>query len=265
MAIIFKHGCNVGDLIASLPGIKQVCENLGERALIYQQLDVKAIYYEGATHPVTKDGDMVCMNKTMFDMVKPLILSQPYIQDFAEYTDQRITVDLDVIREKCFVNMPFGMIQSWVMMAYPDMATDLSHPWIDVKSDPLMEGKILINFTERYRNHGIGYGFLKKYEPHLVFAGTDKEHYLFAMKWGLELPLLKVDNFLDLAQCIKGAKFMAGNQSANWNIANAMGVPRVLEICSFAPNCQPFVGENNFGYFHQKAAEYYFDRLFNNS
>lgn len=265
MAIIFKHGCNVGDLIASLPGIKQVCETLGQKAIIYQQLNVLAHYYEGATHPVINNGQQVCMNQTMFDMVKPLILSQDYIEDFQEYTGQKTTVNLDVIRDKCFVNMPYGMIQSWIMMAYPDMATDLSRPWLlNIAPDPLLQGKVVLNYTERYRNMMIEYFFLKKYQENLVFAGTDKEHAIFCNKWKLEMPYLKVDNFLDLAQCINGAKFFAGNQSSCWNIANALGKPRILEMCNFAPNCQPFVGEDNFGYLHQGSAEYFFNRLFQN-
>lgn len=275
MAISFKHSCNAGDLIASLPGIKQVCQTLGQKAIIYQALNVKAYYYDGATHPVTNEGDMVCMNEAMFNMIKPLLLSQSYIEDFVVFNGQKAIVDLDVIRDNidhnqkhCFVNMPAGMIQSWIILAYPDMATDLSKPWLDVPlpwpSDGIAtKGKIVLNYTERYRNPRIDYSFLKEYQEHLLFAGTEKENAIFSSRWKLEIPHLGVDDFLDLATCIKGARFFAGNQSMNWNIANGIGVPRILEMCAFAPNCQPFVGENNFGYYHQGAAEYYFDRLFN--
>lgn len=270
MAISFKHSCNVGDLIAALPGIRQVCQDLKQKAVIYQELNVRANYYEGATHPVTNNGEQVCMNELMFDMVKPLILSQPYVEDFRVFNDQKIIVNLDVIRDQvdekakfCFANVPAGMIQSWLMLAYPDMATDLSKPWLDVEANSLLKDKGILNYTERYRNPKMEYYFLKKYQDALVFAGTEKEHAIFCSQWKLDIPYLKVDDFLDLAQSMKGALFMAGNQSANWNIANAMGVPRILEMCYFAPNCQPFVGESNFGYYHQGAAEYFFERLFN--
>lgn len=238
--------------------------DLGEQAEIYQQLNVPADYYTGATHPVQNGGVMVNMNQATFEMISPLILSQHYISDFKEYVGQDITVDLDVIRSKCFVNMPFGMLPSWPMLAYPDMATDLSKPWIDVDASPITQGVVVVNFTERYRNPTINYFFLKKYEPHLLFAGTEKEHRLFCEQWKIEVPYLKVENFLELAQYIKGSRFFFGNQSMNWNIANAMGHPRLLEMSSMAPNCQPFVGEKNYGYYHQGAAEYYFERLMNN-
>lgn len=261
MSIVFKHSCNAGDLIASLAGIKQVCENLNQRAIILQQLHRPGNYYEGAVHPVTHEGEMVCMNQQIFDMIKPLVLSQPYVDSFEVFTDQKITVDLDVIRDQCFVNMPNGMIQSWVMLAFPDMACDLSKPWIKAKKDNAAAGKGVLNYTERYRSKFMNYSFLKKYENDLVFTGTEKEHRLFCGLWDLNLPYLQVNDFLDLAQCLRGAKFVAGNQSMVWNLANAMGVPRILEMCHYAPNCQPFVGEDNFGYYHQGAAEYYFERL----
>lgn len=265
MSIVFKHGANAGDLLASLAGIKEVCTKYGKTAIICQELYREGNYYDGATHPVTHEGKMVCMNKPMFDMLSPLILSQSYVEKFEVYFDQKIEVDLDVIRDKCFVNLPNGMIQSWIMFAFPDMGCDLSKPWVDVSPNSICEDVGVLNYTERYRSKFIDYSFLKKYEGRLVFTGTQKEHQLFCSKWNLELPYLQIDNFLDLAQSLKGARFVAGNQSMVWNLANAMGLPRILEVCWYAPNCQPFVGENNFGYYHQGAAEYYFERLFKNN
>lgn len=258
--IKFKHYCNSGDLIAALAGIRQVCKDLGQKAEIYQQLNVPADYYPGAVHPVQKEGLMVNMNKSTFEMIKPLVLSQPYIGGFKEYAGQKITVDLDVIRSKCFVNMPFGMLPSWPMLAYPDMAADLSEPWLSAKPATTSNGFVILNFTERYRNPTISYFFLKKYK-NLLFAGTEKEHAMFCEQWKLKIPYLRVENFLELAQCIRGSLFFSGNQSMNWNIANAMGHPRILEMSSMAPNCQPFVGKKNYGYYHQGAAEYYFEKL----
>ena len=261
MAITFGHRCNSGDVIAAMAGIKEVCIKMGEKAIIYQRLNWPGDYYKGAVHPVVHEGQQVCLNKEMFDLLRPLIISQDYIEDFVVFDNQKFTVDLDIIRDKCFVNIPHQMIQSWIMLAYPDMACDLSKPWIKVEDNPILSGVGVINYTERYRNNNIDYSFLKKYESRVVFAGTEKEYGLFYRKWDLNIPFLGTDNFLDLAKCLKGAKFFAGNQSFCWNLANAMGVPRILEICSWAANCQPFVGEKNFGYYHQGAAEYYFERL----
>jgi hypothetical protein len=95
----------------------------------------------------------------------------------------------------------------------------------------LVKGKVIINFTERYRNTMIDYNFLKHYAPDLIFAGTEREHWLFCNQWGLgSVPRLVVKDFLELAYAIKNCRFLLGNQSMNWNLAEAMKTPRLLEI-----------------------------------
>lgn len=262
----FKHLANCGDLIASMPAIKKYYELTGKKVIVCQQLNVPAQYPIGSKHPVVDDvGTYVCMNKKMLDMITPLLLSQEYIGGVEEYVGQPVDIDIDVIRQKCFVNMPFGAIQSWVMLAYPDLAYDLSKSWIDVPyvQSAKSNGKIIINFTDRYRNNIATYFFLKEYQDHLLFAGTEKERKDFCEHWKLDIPALNIDNFNQLAILIKACRFFLGNQSMCWNLAEAMKTPRVLELSLTAPNCMPFIGEDSYGFFHQVAVEHYFKLLFN--
>lgn len=267
-----KHFCNIGDAIASLAGLKAYYESTGKKIIFCQQKNVEANYYSGATHGTTADNDaskMVCMNTKMWNMLQPLLLSQEYIDSCEEYVGQQdILIDIDVIRKKVFVNLPHGQIQAWIMYAYPDLAYDLSRPWIDIDDNcpehihEQVDGKIIVNLTERYRNGHISYYFLRKYKHRLLFAGTEREHLLFVNKWGIDMPLLKVNDFLDIAYALKNCKFLIANQSAVWNLAEAMKcVPRVLEICEFAVNCMPFVGPKSYGFYHQQGLEYYVDIL----
>lgn len=258
-----KHLANVGDLIASMCGLKSVARKLNRTVNLYQWLDVQANYYQGAVHPVTNSkGVQVCMNSKIFEMVKPLVESQEYINSFNVWKGEKVDVDLDIIRNKLFVNLPYGAIQSWVMIAYPDMAADISKPWIKVDASDKYKDKVILNFTERYRNTMINYFFLKDYQEHLVFSGTETEHSKFCNMWNIDVPRIPLNNFLELAEYIKGCRFLLGNQSSAWNIASAVGSPRIVEICQFAPNCQPFVGEDNFGFLHQDGLVYYFEYLF---
>lgn len=264
-----KHFCNPGDAIASLASLKAHYENTGRKIIFCQQLNVPAQYYPGATHGTTDErGTMVCMNEHIWGMLQPLLLSQEYIHSVEEYTGQEdIVIDIDVIRKKVFVNLPKGQIQAWPMYAFPDLAYDLSRPWIDLPDNPDLpiiqdvKDKIIINFTERYRNELIDYYFLRKYKNRLVFAGTDREYLLFVNRWKIDMPKLQVANFLELAYALKHCKFMLGNQSMCWNLAEALKSPRVLEICEYAPNCMPFVGEKSYGFYHQVGLEYYVDIL----
>jgi hypothetical protein len=277
----FKHFANIGDIIASLPAVKKFYETTGRKVIYLQQLNVPAEYYANAVHPtLDESGTMVMCNQKMFDMIRPLLLSQEYIADMEVYNGQLINVDLDVIRKKIFVNLPHQAIQQWIFMAYPDLAADLSKAWVYIGevdiSDCYFQYRTLVtsylpmddlkdmailNFTERYRSADINYYFLRNHQNRLVFAGTEKEHQIFCDRWQLEIPRLIVNNFLQLAYIMKQVRFIQSNQSFMWNVAESMKTPRVVELCQHAPNVQAFIGEHSYGYLHQAGAKYYFELL----
>lgn len=279
----YLHNCNSGDLICALPGIREVYRKSGKKGIVYQKLDVPGHYLPGLIHSVKDDkGIQVCMNQKMFDMMWPLLVAQEYIEDFRVYDGQPIDVDLTIIREwaeydsekpdappkirpgKQFVNIPHLALPGWLMTAFPPMACDISEAWIETPGLTVMDQRyILINRTERYLNKGISYSFLKKYQKELVFTGTEREHHLFCKEFDLDFPRINVDDFLELAEIMKMCRFFIGNQSFPWNLANAMGVPRILEMFAMAPNCQPFVGKDNYGFLQQVPLEYYFEKLYN--
>ena len=276
-----KHFCNIGDIIASLPGLKRHYELTKRKSVYCQQLNVPANYYMNAPHPTVDDeGGQVFCNQKMFDMIKPLIEAQEYIERMEVYNGQLISINLDVIRKERFINMPHQAIQQWVFMAYPDMATDLSKTWLEVgevdisncylidpflvtRPDPIenLHEKIILNFTERYRNKALNYFFLKKYQDRLIFAGTEYEYLSFCKEWKLDIPRLVVHDFLQLASILKKCKFLLCNQSFLWNVSFAMKTPHVLEICEYADNCQCFMYENSLGHLHQQGIVYYFKEL----
>jgi hypothetical protein len=172
--ISYLHSFNMGDLLSVLPGIRQVWLDTGQKGNIFQRLGFLGSYYEGATHPVLdENGIMVCFNKNMLEMAKPLIEYQEYISVFKEWEGEKIVVNFDKIRSECFVNMPYGEIKRWSYQCFPDMATDLSKDWltIPVKKDQRTIGKLVVNKTERYSNQLINYFFLKEYEDQIIFSG----------------------------------------------------------------------------------------------
>jgi len=261
------HSANIGDLVASLAGVRAVWEKTGAKCNYYQQLNVVGEYAFNAHHPTQNDGQKVMCNEKMFEMLAPLVRSQPYINKFEPYKGQKIQVRLDNIRDETFVNMPYGAIQSWYAFAFPDMCWDISKAWVEVSHGtdaitPQIKGKIILNFTDRYRNTFINYSFLKKYENDLIFAGTVDEMIQFTKMWDLSIPYLQVDNFLELAVSLKSARFFMGNQSFCWNLNRAINLPSILEMCHYAPNCIPFVGNHNYGFYSQKGLEYYFQNLY---
>lgn len=267
-----KHSCNLGDIISSLPCVKKYWQLTGRRIMFCQAVNTPAAYYQGATHPTTdENGNMVCVNNKMFEMIKPLIESQPYIHSFVKYEGQHIDLNFDVIRGQTDVGMPNFMIQSWLMFAFPDLHYDLSKTWMELPEvenhqvKKIVEGKVIINFTERYRlpPTQIDYFFLRHYAPDLMFAGTEAEHFKFCTRWNLNIPRLEVNDFLEYAYALKYSRFLMSNQSMAWNLASGLGTKRLLEVCKWAANCQPYIGDGSYGYFYQVACEHYFRQLYN--
>lgn len=266
--LTFMQPRNLGDLIYSLWGIKNVCEKLNCKAVIYQWLNREAFYYEGAKHPTKgSNGTEVTMNQKMFDMVRPLILALPYVEDFLEYDGQTVHFNLDRISHMN-INIPFGEIRNWIGYVYPELQADLGEQVIDVdnwheqvKPKYNVNQAIIVNRTSRYRNPHIHYGLLNKYaQSHKIyFAGTLDEFSEFS-GFVHNAEYLKVDDFLELAFYISQCELFVGNQSFCFALAEAMKVPRVLEVCSFAPNVIP-VGKNAYQYYDEECFETILDML----
>lgn len=271
-----KTMTNCGDLIASLSGIKAYCQEKKVKAIIYQFLDVENQPYKGATHPVRNlEGNYVCMNESMFNLIKPLIEYQSYIEKYEIYNGQDVDYDFDRVHHEILVNIPQGAIQNWKGLYFTDFQSDISEKWITTqkksvknKGTFVFDGKvvsspIIVNITERYRNDYLTYFFLKPYETNLLFAGTKEEHELFCKRWALNISHLEVDNFLDLARAINDSRFILCNQSLCWNLAQSMQVPRLLELFAPFPNCIHGIGKASHGYYHQRPLQELFKKLYN--
>jgi len=259
----FLHDGTIGDIWAALPAIREYYRKTGKKAVVYLTEGQRAVYYEGATHPTQdKDGEMVMLNRNVIDMVVPLLKSQEYIADAKVHEEEKIHIDLNLIR-KTFVNQPYHSLSRLYFYVYPDLACDLSEQYIHVpdSEEDLAKSKIIIGRTERYLNQNINYSFLKKYDPNdFLFVGTDLEYAIFTVRYKLNIPRLIIEDFLQLAKALKQAKALIANQTQIFQIAEGLKIPRVVELCKMAPNVEP-IGKNAFEFYAQEALEYYVDYL----
>ena len=205
------------------------------------------------------------MSEYTLNMLLPLTKSQSFIENHLPWRGESVTVDLSRMHTE-FVNMPHGNIARWPSYLFPDMAADLSKPWISVPpSEELsyqFNTKILIGRTSRYNNPRISFWFLREHQDDLVFVGTEKENQDFNSEWGLNIPYLKAYSFFHLAQVVNSCKFFVGGQSFIFSLAEALKVPRILEVCEFAQNVHP-CGGKAYEFLYQNALEYYFSTLRN--
>lgn len=232
----FKHSGNTGDIIYSLPSIKKVCEDKGERATLYIQLGVVNKFAD-KHHPVGN----VQMNQTMFDMLHPLLIAQPYINNVICYNNEgipKLDYDLDKFRVE-FRNLSAGNISLWYNMVYPELRPDLHLPSLKVIPKP--NDYIIVNRSARYNNLFINYSMLKEYD-NVYFVGVKREFETLAVN-NSKLNYLEVSDFYELASYIAGCKLFIGNQSMAFSIAEQLKVKRIIESHYLCPNVIPCGGE----------------------
>lgn len=175
--------------------------------------------------------------------------------------------------------IPYGNIHRWPWYCYPDMACNLIEPWLFVEPDEGLGDYIVVNRTLRARNNNIVYSFLKPFQDKIMFVGFDDEFEEFVTSNALiddeliydddsdapgELATnvrhVKPKDLLELATIIRSARFFIGNQSLCFALAEAMKVPRILEVCPDLPNCVP-AGDNAYDALFTSTMEYYFNEL----
>lgn len=266
--IKYLHSMPCGDLLSLLPGFKQIHESTGHKTIIYQRIDHPyGLYggaYLGAKYSIANDqGEPVTMNRMVLNAVRPLLLSQSYIEDFKDWESEQYDYNLDALREQP-VTTPYGAINRWMFYVWPETATDLSKEWLTIpyKIDQRVIGKILINRTERYNNSLISYNFLKQYEDKILFVGLPKEHEIFCKQNKLDVPRLEAVDYLEIAIALYNCKFYIGGQSSVWQVAEGLKIPRVLEVCRDIPNVIGS-GPGFYDFLTQKSLEYYTAKLFN--
>lgn len=262
------HAGNIGDVFASLAATKEFSRLSGNKINYYLFKNRKAVYPFGIMkHPTVGDdgATLVMLNDEMIRMMTPLLKAQDYIADAKEWEGEAVDVDFNKMRET-YINMGAGILSRWLFFVFPNLACDISQPYITVPDTDkdLAKGKIIVNRTERYNNELISYFFLKKYENELLFTGTEGEHQKFCKEWKLDIPYLKVNDFLELAQAIKQCRFYLSGQSMGFQIAEGMKTPRILEVCQACPNVIP-IGGKGFDFAAQLGLEYYFKTLYDES
>lgn len=261
--IRIKTSSPAGDLISFMSGFKQLYKEIGKKILVMQRIGMVGVSYADAVHPFKNEEDEpVCMPIEMFQMLRPLFLSQDYIHDFVEWKGEEFDFDMDLIRQERFTNQPRGSLNRWFSYVYPQMQSDLSQKYIQLPKDADSQyaGKVFLNFTQRHRNYLPAYYFLKPYQDRLIFTGLEKERDLFCKAWGLDIPLLKVNHFLELGMALNSCKFLLANASMVFQIAEGLKIPRILEIFPVMPNVIP-VGEHAYDAYDESAIRFYFEKL----
>lgn len=246
--INFLHSGHLGDMIYSLPLIKELSKNL-ECNLFIQINKKMSQYYHN--HP---SGNVMINEKTA-KLIIPLLKSQVYLNSVQIYNQENIDINLDLFRE-----MPFSL--NFHSMRWYSHLTgtpiNMDEQFLKVENNEDFKGKIVIVRSPRYRNNFINYKFLKDIKD-IVCVGLRSE-YEDLKKDIPNLEFYDCKDFLEMATIINSSKFFIGNLCFAYSVAEGLKIPRLLETCPEFPVVFP-VGKNSYDFYHQIHFEKYFKKL----
>jgi hypothetical protein len=222
MVKTFRHSGKIGDVIFSLPTIREM-----GGGILY--LPSKAPESTG-----------------LYENMRSLLLQQPFIQDVKEYPsgysyehlapDPHIDIDLDQHRTHPLrgrVNMVKRYFEVFGIDA------DWKQPWLTVEGEPPISGEYsLINLTPRFRDHStIDWRRVYNAIPgRKIFVGTPQEYAHFVEKVS-EIEYFETKDLLTLALTIRYSLALYCNQSCALSLAQGLQKNYHLEKKPGKTNC----------------------------
>ena len=252
-AINYLHTGNAGDIIYSLPVIKQLSNLINKPQNLLLKTNEKMRLATGLVHPLKS----VMLNGQSVKLIAPLLENQSYINNCSVYADQEIHVNLSLFR-KSGIYLDRGNIARWNFYT-TGVTANLSEKWLQAGPDLSYKDIIVVARSQRYQNPIINYSFLSAYNK-VVFLGV-KDEYKDIKKYIPNIRHIEVDNFLEMGRIIAGCKLFIGNQSFPYSLAEGLKVPRILETYYLSPNVIP-EGKNGYDFYFQKHFEYLVDELY---
>jgi hypothetical protein len=215
----YKHSGDIGDLIYSLPVIRET--GGGILYLNLQNLGKKP------------DGTRSGFDENIFNFIRPLLEFQVYIKKVEIWNGQTIDLDLDLFRK---INLPTLNLCEKILKSYNVPTDNMNSPWIFCKKNKIASA--VFARSHRYRNQNIDYKpYLEKHKNDCVFIGLINEYEDFKMRFG-HLRYYPVKNMLDMAETINGSDMFYGNQSSPMSLALGLGKQITQEIYMHHPDCK---------------------------
>ena len=127
----------------------------------------------------------------------------------------------------------------------------LNDPWLEVENSRKFDNSrdTVINRTLRYRGNDNFYFFNReKLNQKAIFVGISEEYMEFVRRFQCpDIPFVKTDTALELAEIINGHPNFVGNGSLAASIATGLGVNMHYEFCHTA--CHYALERSNLNYF----------------
>ena len=249
--ISFLHYGHLGDIINSLPTIKEISKKK-QCSLYIQKNKLIPKHAVSKNHPF---GSVYLTEKSILKML-PLLKQQEYLKNVEIYSNQKIDVDLNFFRELP-INFNIDSVRWYFHLTgcFPD----LSKKYLEVNNHEKFKNYIVIMRSLRRQNKFIDYSFLSSFK-NIVFIGLRNEFDDLKTKIN-NLEYFDSRDFLELSMIIKNSKLFIGNLSFGYALAEALKVPRLLESGPNFPLVYPN-GEDAYDFYFQSHFEELTKRLY---
>ena len=250
--ISFLHSGNLGDIINSLPVIKEISKNKICNLFI-EKNKLLPTQAQNLNHPLGK----YYLTENSVNKILPLLKKQDYIKNVNIFNNQKIDINLNFFRELP-INFNIDSVRWYFHITGAHANLNESYIYADPHKD--IKNKIVIMRNTRRKSYIINYKFLKNYKD-LLFIGLENE-YKDLKKEVPNLEFYDCKDFLEVAEIIKASKFFLGNLSFGYTIAEGLKIPRLLESVPEFPLVYPN-GFNAYDFYFQSHFEKLFDDLYN--
>ena len=242
--ISFLHYGHLGDIINSLPVLKELSKN--KECHLYLQINKKI-----PKHVALKDhpfGEVYLSEKSVSKML-PLLKNQKFLKKVDIFNNQKIDIDLNFFRELP-INFNIDSVRWYFHLT--GVFPDLSKNYLEVEGNQNYKNFIVIMRSLRRQNKFINYSFLRSYK-NIVFIGLENE-FKDLQKDITNLEYYDSKDFLELSSIIKSSKLFIGNLSFGYALAEALKVSRLLESGPNFPLVYPN-GNNAYDFYFQSHFE----------
>ena len=242
--ISFLHYGHLGDIINSLPVLKELSKN--KECSLYLQINKKIPQHVASRdHPF---GEVYLSEKSVYKML-PLLRNQKFLKKVDIFNHQKIDIDLNFFRELP-INFNIDSVRWYFHLT--GVFPDLSKNYLEVEGNKNYKDYIVIMRSLRRQNKFINYSFLNSYK-NIVFIGLENE-FKDLKKEITNLEYFDSRDFLELSSIVKSSKLFIGNLSFGYALAEALKVPRLLESGSSFPLVYPN-GNNAYDFYFQSHFE----------
>lgn len=204
----FKCSASCGDIIYTLPAVKQIAEQTGERATYY--IDHKTYSFRQTVNTYKALGQ--------------LLQYQKYIKECLPWNGEKVDFDFDKFRGIKYKSIPMPMAMA---NAIGLKDVDYNTPWLTFPMPPTPRNHVLFACTNRYKKHGIDMIHLAQElsaKENVFFVGTDDEYAAFKH---LHIDRIKYPSLLHVALHVRDSKTIICNQTAILTIAQAINHPNI--------------------------------------